>query len=243
MTTVGIIGFGSFGRFLAEKLSSHANVMVYSKGARPNTWSASLAQVAQCNYVILAVPLQSYPDIISQLQGKLADNTVLIDVCSVKQQPIALLKQAFATQPIVATHPMFGPESASVSMKGHTIVMCPEVSDPTAYKRVVLFAHMLGLRIVELTCEQHDKDIAVVQGLTFFVAQALVNMGVHDQLLHTPTFQRLLNLAEIERHHSPALFQTIQLGNTHTANVRKQFLQAAQLIDAELHKQSEQHYA
>lgn len=239
MTTVGIIGFGSFGRFLAEKLSSHASVLVYSKGAKPNTWSASLAQVAQCNYVILAVPLQSYPDIISQLQGRLADNTVIIDVCSVKQQPIALLQQAFVTQPIVATHPMFGPESASVSMKGHTIVMCPEVSDPKAYKQVVLFAHMLGLQIVELTCEQHDKDIAVVQGLTFFVAQALVNMGVHDQILHTATFQRLLNLADIERHHSKELFATIQLGNDHTARVRGEFLKAAIAINDDLRKQKE----
>ena len=134
---------------------------------------------------------------------------------------------------------MFGPESAAADMRGHTLVMCPEVSAPSAYKKVVLFAHMLGLRVIELTCEQHDKDIAVVQGLTFFVAQALVNMGVHDQILHTATFQRLLNLADIERHHSKELFATIQLGNDHTARVRGEFLKAAIAINDDLRKQKE----
>lgn len=235
MKTVGIVGFGSFGKFLAEKLSSHAKVLVHSPSQVPSSWAAPIEEVAQADYVILAVPVQYYPDVIDQLKPHLRPDTVIVDVCSVKVQPMERLRELLPDHALVATHPMFGPESAGFRLNGHTIIMCPEASAPAPYDAIKQFAESLGLTVIEMTCDEHDAEIAVVQGLTFFIARTLNTMGIHDQTLHTPSFQRLLDLANLEEHHSQKLFETIQSGNPHTADVRAAFLRAAEELNSHIH--------
>ncbi len=236
--TIGIIGFGSFGKFLAEKLSSHAVVKVYNRRERPTTWQASFEEAAACDYVVLAVPLDAYVETLERLALVMPPSSVVVDVCSVKERPVKLIRQYLPEQPLVATHPLFGPESAGASLGGHTIVLCPEVSDAEPYAQVKRFAEKLKLRVVELSLEAHDREMAVVQGLTFFIARALDNMKLHGQQLSTPSFERLLHLAELEQHHSAELFRTIQQGNMRTQAVRQAFLAAARRIDEELEAES-----
>lgn len=234
MKTVGIIGFGSFGKFLAEKLSSYAIVKVYSASNTQNSWATTLEDVAQSDFVIPAIPLHSYETVLTQLAPLLNKESVVVDICSVKVKPQQLLAEYLGDQPVILTHPMFGPESASVSFQGHTMVLCPEGSTAQDYDDVKSFLESLELKLIEMSAEEHDREIAIVQGLTFFIARAVNETGVHNQKLHTPSFQRLLNLAELEKHHSLELFETIQKGNPYAAAVRKEFLEAAQTIDAEL---------
>lgn len=227
MKRVGIIGFGSFGKFLAEKLSSYAHVSVYSHRGITSSWSAELAQVCAADYVILAIPMQHYESTIDKIRPYLKSDTVIVDVCSVKVKPAKVLKDLLPQQAIVVTHPMFGPQSASESLSGHTIIMCPEKSTKAPYEEIRSFCQSLGLKVVELTADEHDEEIAVVQGLTFFVARALSNMGLHSQQLYTPSFGRLLNIVELEDHHSQDLFKLIQNDNEYAAKVRERFVATA----------------
>jgi prephenate dehydrogenase len=80
--------------------------------------------------------------------------------------------------------------------------------------------------------------MAVVQGLTFFIARTLDDMKLREQQLSTPSFERLLHLAELEQHHSAELFRTIQQGNSYTQNVRRAFMDAAHIIDKELDEET-----
>ncbi len=232
MTSVGIIGFGSFGKFLAEKLSTHTQVMVYSYSGKASEWSAKLEDVCAADYVLLAIPLDAYPKTLEEIKSKLRQHTVIVDVCSVKEQPIKIIKQLLPGQPLVATHPLFGPESAAESLSGHTLVMCPDDSDPAALKTIESFADEQGLRVVHMTAAEHDKEMAVVQGLTFFIAHALRDLKLHEQKLSTPSFERLLRLAKLETHHSEELFQTIQAGNIYTAEVRNRFIELCKDLNA-----------
>jgi prephenate dehydrogenase len=235
MKSVGIIGFGSFGKFLAEKLSSYAHVSVYSHRGIASSWAAELEQVVNSDYVILAIPLQHYESVVEKIRPYLLPGTVIVDVCSVKVKPITTLKRLLPQQPIVATHPMFGPQSASESLKGHTIIMCPESSAKRPYDEIRAFCQSVGLEVVQLSADEHDQEIAVVQGLTFFVARALSNMGLHSQQLYTPSFGRLLNLVELEEHHSKELFELIQNDNSHAAKVRERFVTKVDELVEELH--------
>ena len=238
MATIGIIGFGSFGKFLAEKLSSQAHVKVYDRRERPTTWRADFDDVAACDYVVLSVPLGAYPETLERLATVIAPGSVLVDVCSVKEHPVELIRQYLPKQPLVATHPLFGPESASGSLQGMTMVMCPEVSDAGSYAKIKDFAEKLELSIVEMSAVEHDREMAVVQGLTFFIARTLDDMKLREQQLSTPSFERLLHLAELEQHHSAELFRTIQQGNSYTQNVRRAFMDAAHIIDKELDEET-----
>jgi prephenate dehydrogenase len=226
--TVGIIGYGkeSFGELLAQNLSQVFTVKVSSRNpdSVPPKWRATLADVAKCDVLIPSIPLSVYESVFTGIKNHISDKTVIVDVCSVKTRPVEIIEKIMPHQPLVATHPLFGPQSAAHGIYGHTLVMCPDVSDTEPYVALKKLATQVGLRVIEKTAEEHDREMAVVQGLTFFVARALLNSGIHDMTLHTPSFQKLLSLAELESHHTEDIFTTIQKGNPYTAEIRDLFI-------------------
>lgn len=228
---VGIVGFGSFGKFLAEQLDSHGEVRVYSPSNKESQWRSSLQEVVTSDYVILAIPLEAYESVLAEIKPLLSPGTVLIDVASVKIRPVELILSILPQQPLVVTHPLFGPESASDSLKGHTIVLCPENSTPAAFETVKRFCEALGLSVVVMSEKEHDQEMAVVHALTFFIAHSLKDMELHVPTLSTPSFKKLLSLAELEKHHSGELFHTIQAGNPYAAAIREKFLRLATTLD------------
>lgn len=221
---IGMIGYGSFGAFLVRQLTTVADLIVYDPAVQEYSLPTLLAQAARADFVVLAVPLGAYEEVLSRLTPDLRPDSVLVDICSVKIRPIEIIRSYLPSQPLVATHPLFGPESAADSLTGHTLVMCPDESSPAPYEAIKTFSQKLDLNVIELTATAHDKEIAVVQGLTFFVARALKEMKLDSHTLLTPSFARLLHLAELERHHSEELFRTIQTGNPFTAEVRQEFI-------------------
>lgn len=232
MKSLGIVGYGSFGRFAAEKLAPYFTVAVFDPHTDvPAGVMATLAQVSAADFVMLAVPLSAYPGVLAQLKPLLGSETVLLDICSVKVRPIELIKQYAPGQKYIAMHPLFGPESAADSFAGHSVIFCESTAD-TAKPRE--FCESLGLTAVEMSAEDHDKEMAVVQALTFFVARALDRNGIHQMKLKTPSFQKLLDLAELDKKHTDDLIKTILLGNKHALQARDKFMKDIELLNQEL---------
>lgn len=229
--TIGIIGFGSFGKFLAEKLSTDYNIRVYSQSGQTGELIAGLATVASSSYLVLAIPLDAYEGVLNEIKPLISKSTVVVDVCSVKVQPMSCIAKLLPGQPTVATHPLFGPESANIDLAGHTMVFCPELSDPDALRDVVGMAEMLKLRVINMSADDHDREMALLQGLTFFIAHALKDLKLHEQKLSTPSFDKLLQLAKLEQNHSIELFQTIQQGNVFTDTIRREFINKCMKLD------------
>jgi hypothetical protein len=76
--------------------------------------------------------------------------------------------------------------------------------------------------------------MATVQALTFFLARTLNEFGLHDMQFQTPSFQRLLDLADLDKKHSTELLQTIWSGNKYSATVRKKFINEMIKLDNEI---------
>ena len=135
---------------------------------------------------------------------------------------------------ILATHPLFGPESAGgKNVRGHKIIIHRvRVNKPVVIENFL--SKTLGLRVIHMDPITHDKKMALVHGLTFFLARGLIKMNLPDDGLSAPSYRKLLSLAELEQHHSPQLFQTIEAGNPYTATVRKRIIKNLQ----QLHRQT-----
>lgn len=232
--TLGIIGHGSFGRFAAEKLSHYFDVKIYDKNRSQlvnlakHCEAVSLITVAKQPIIILAINIDDYPTVLPQIAPYLKKGSLVIDVASVK---LASLKHAQAYLPskcqFLSTHPLFGPQSAQ-KLKGHTIVLCSQV---LTQEKVLRFLKKLGLDVVIMDPREHDRQMAVVQGLTFFMARGLMNSEIHNHDLSTPSFKKLLALAELEAHHTEALFQTIQRYNPYAKAMRRRIIQQLQKLD------------
>lgn len=236
MTSVGIIGYGDFGQLTAGSLKDTLSVKVYSRNSEkvPEELRASLEEVCACDYVVPTIPLGAYDTVLSEVARHIGVQSVIVDICSVKVKPVEFIKKHLPSNKLVATHPLFGPQTVENGLQNLTFVVCEDVSDPGQARIVTDFAAELGLKVVSMSAEQHDREMAQVHALTFFVARTLLNMNVSDVELKTPSFEKLLSLIELERSHSQELFDTIQGGNPFAGEIRHAFLAEATRLAAHL---------
>jgi prephenate dehydrogenase len=134
---------------------------------------------------------------------------------------------------IIATHPLFGPQSARDGIVGLKIAVCPIRGDKGP--RVAAFLRsVLGLDVIVTTPEAHDRDAAMVQGLTHLIAKVLVQMEPLPTRLTTRSFDLLLEAVGMVRHDAPEVFHAIERTNPYSREVRRRFFDLAYALDAEL---------
>ena len=233
MTTVGIIGAGSFGNFLSDQLSSHFEVLTFNREKISNE---KLSLVRKCKWLIVSIPLSSYDDVLIKIKSEISPDTIIIDVCSVKIAPEKIYSYILPNQQVVLTHPLFGPDSAKKSVSGHRLILCPQDSNSLNIEenKVKVFCESIGVEVVVMSTVEHDKLMAKLQGLTFFIARALDIYGVSELSVSTPSYSKLLDLAKLDKKQSDALFKTIEDGNPFSKEEREKFIKIAKEINKNL---------
>lgn len=225
---IGLIGFGSFGELIIQHLGTKYNFLVNTRSKPTKKVEkasfVSLSQATSQPIIILAIPLSAYKKTLIAISKNAPKNAIVIDVCSVKVVPFKMAKKYLREDiEFIGTHPLFGPQSAVKSLKGQTIVVCNQKNTLELEKLNKLLVGV-GLKVVKMSADEHDKQMAEVHALTFFVARGLMKTGLHKNTLLTPSFQKMLDLAELETHHSEALFQTIEGGNPYARSTRQKFI-------------------
>jgi prephenate dehydrogenase len=236
MKTLGLIGFGQFGRLAAASLKPHFDVL--AADAAPDAAQAaaqlgvgfgSVGQAAARDIVIVAVPVRSMQAVFAMMAPHLKPHALVIDVGSVKMLPARWMLETLPDHvDIVATHPLFGPQSARNGLEGLRLVVCPirgERADCVAD-----FGRSLGLTVSMTTPEEHDREMAYVQALTHLIGRSLVNMNIPDEQLKTPSYQHLLELCGLIGGDTFELFTAIQTQNPFAAEVAGAFVQEAQAL-------------
>ena len=129
---------------------------------------------------------------------------------------------------LVATHPLFGPQSARTGLDGLRLVVCPIRGD--RHDKVAAFGRSLGLTVTVTTPEEHDREMAYVQALTHLIGRSLVNLGIPDEQLKTASYQHLLELCALIGADTFELFTAIQTQNPFAAEVVEKFVGEAQSL-------------
>jgi len=151
-----------------------------------------------------------------------------MDVGSVKVKPTNVMKAELpAFVDIVGTHPLFGPQSAGNGIRGLKIAICP-IRGRAAHRVAAFLRHALGLRVFMTTADGHDREAAVVQGLTHFIAKVLIRMEPLPTRLTTASFDLLMQATEMVRYDAPSVFLAIERDNPHAASVRERFFAIAE---------------
>jgi len=222
MQKIGLIGYGRFGKLWAEMLSSHFKVMVYDSQPRIPKNGVEIVpihQVIATDTLFLAVPISSFKSVVEEIAPSLRPGTTVLDVCSVKVYPATVMLEHFAPEiGIIATHPLFGPDSYQPD-KSRKIMMHPTRDTYHRFPFWKKFFQKLGLQVVEMTPEEHDKLAAETQGITHFLGRMLQAAGVKRTPIDTQGFLDLLDLMEQTCHDSWELFMDLQTFNPHTPEV------------------------
>ena len=238
---IGIIGFGRFGKLTARYLAEDFEVLVFNRtdkspeiektGAR----KASLKTVCQQKIVILCVPISTLKEVLAEIGPVLNEDSVIVDVCSVKVYPTQWMKALLPeTVSILATHPIFGPDSAADSLKDRKIFLSPVRIEKKQYQKIKIYLASKGLVLIESTPEDHDEQIAISLALTHYIGRTLSEFGAAPLEIDSEGYKRLLHILEVVEHDTWQLFYDMHRYNPYAQEKRAAFMQAMQQINEQI---------
>ncbi|MEA3323045.1 MAG: prephenate dehydrogenase/arogenate dehydrogenase family protein [Patescibacteria group bacterium] len=124
---------------------------------------------AKGDVVIITVPIHTTMDVIDEIVPVMKEDAMLTDFTSVKTLPMEKMKNANSTVTIVGGHPLFGPTTDF--MHQHFILCHGQGENYVVWYEKFLTS--LGLKVLEMTQEEHDKQMATIQCLTHFSTLSL----------------------------------------------------------------------
>ena len=237
MNSIGIIGFGRFGKVLANILQKGFSIKAHDlkpTEAFPGVEFLDLDSVLKEKVVFIAVPIRYFKSVILEISPKLSDGTTIIDVCSVKKYPAeTMVKFLPENVGIIATHPMFGPDSF-ISNNRLKMMMNNTRDVHGQYNFWRQFFTDQGIQVMEMSPDQHDQLAAQTQGVTHFLGRMLKEYGIRKTPIDTQGFCDLLDLVDQTCNDTWELYTDLQLYNPYTNEMIDKLKLATNLLDDRL---------
>jgi prephenate dehydrogenase len=133
-------------------------------------------------WVVLAVPLAALPAVVKDVAARAAPGAVITDLTSVKRPVMPIL----ATLPdhfrVVSSHPMAGSEQGGHQAArpdlyaGRIWAMIPVPGREVPRTAVAELTRPLGVRLTELSADEHDAVAAVTSHLPYVLSLALAEV-------------------------------------------------------------------
>ena len=241
--TFGLVGVGAFGTLAARHLAPHFTLVLHDETADTGALAReigaetkTLRDAASCDIVMLAVPVQKLRVALADIAPLLKPGALVLDVSSVKIKPVAAMQEILPTTvSIVGTHPLFGPQSGKNGIKGLNIALC-DVRGGRGPAVAKFCEEKLGLRVSQVTPEEHDREAAYVQGLTHMLAKIVVSLDLPRMRFPTRTYELMQQMVEMVRYDSDELFRAIERENPFAEEAKKSFFAAAHQLEEKLSK-------
>jgi len=232
MKKVAIFGYGRFGKTLFRLLKDDFQIVVYDRHAVKKT---PLSEIYSSDVIFYCVPIAVFEKVIKE-HHKFFRNQLLIDVLSVKEYPKKIFKKYLRgknTQALL-THPLFGPDSSKNGFAGLPLVMDKFLCNEENYLFWKSFFQKKGLRVIEISAQEHDRLAAKSQGLTHFIGRMLEEFDFQPTSIDTLGAKKLLELKNQTCNDTWELFLNLQNYNRYTKPMRLKLGKAYEKIYAKL---------
>jgi prephenate dehydrogenase len=217
---VGIIGgTGRMGGFFAPVFERHGHEVKIS-GRSTVVTGKEIAR--SCDLVIVSVPIRDTVQVISEVAPLMDEDQVLADFTSVKEGPVQAMLASRSH--VLGMHPMFGPSVPS--LRDQTIIITPARCDARKVQWIQDLFREEGATVTTTTPEEHDRMMAVVQGLVHFVtlmvAETIRSAGI-DPLstlpFTSPVYRLEMGIVGRLLSQDPSLYADIMMENRHVWDV------------------------
>ncbi|MCH8519104.1 prephenate dehydrogenase/arogenate dehydrogenase family protein [Candidatus Gracilibacteria bacterium] len=193
----------------------------------------NIEAVQNADIVIYSVPISKTQQVIEETLPYIKTSAIVSDVTSIK----GFSSRAMSVRDdiiVIPTHPMFGPYIQGIA--GQVIVLTPEIYIKTSKEYLFLRNFLLQekAKVVEVSSQEHDRIIAVVQGLThlnmFVIGETMKRLNFHigESLNFVSPIYKLM-ISSVGRYlgQNPELYADIQMYNEEVIEVHEAFLETA----------------
>ena len=237
MNSIGIIGFGRFGKVLANILQKGFAIKAYDPkpiGEFHGVEFTDLESLLKEKVIFVAVPIRHFESLIKEISHHLSEGTTIIDVCSVKAHPTKIMENNLSENiGIIATHPMFGPDSF-ISNNRLKMMMNNTRDAHDQFNFWRQFFKDQGIDVMEMSPDQHDRMAAKTQGVTHFLGRMLKEYGIRKTTIDTQGFRDLLDLVDQTCNDTWELYTDLQLYNPYTDDMIDKLKLATASLDNRL---------
>eukprot|EP00916_Digyalum_oweni_P012198 GHVL01020192.1.p1 GENE.GHVL01020192.1~~GHVL01020192.1.p1 ORF type:complete len:875 (+),score=145.10 GHVL01020192.1:227-2851(+) len=244
---IGIYGFGKFGQFLSKTfihfgyrvMCSSRSDYTYRAAQLNCEWMQARNLIKNVDVLVICSSILSFTSVLDGLDMNLlkSEKLLVVDVLSVKTFPKnELIKRIPQECDILCTHPLFGPDSGKYGWQGlpfqYEIVRC---KNEKRSKNFLNIFKMAGCRMMEMSCEEHDKVAAGTQFITHLIGRILAYQKLKPTRIDTNGYKVLQLLMNNTISDSFELFKGIYQFNPCSNDQLKLFRNALIDVTRQLH--------
>lgn len=240
--TFWVFWFGQFMEFFTPYFIEKFDVHVYDKNwkeiAIQQVWAipTSLRGTAHCDFVLLGYPAGSIEGLVKEIASYIRPWATVFDICSVKTPAIKAMMEFLPTHcNIMTIHPIFWPQSGKNGISWFKCMVSNIRSEEGIYQDMKRFLwEKLWLQILEITPEEHDREMAYVQGISHFIWRALKHISIPDAPLSTKSYEHIKEMSELVGYDSEELFLSIQTDNPFVAEARERLMSEFEKLNVQI---------
>jgi prephenate dehydrogenase len=239
---IGILGYGRLGKLICKYLGQDATLLVFDNDPKKQEEIkkdghnlSTLEQVGSCPIIIPFVPISELENALLSIKSYLKPQALIVDVCSVKIRPVETMLKVLPQEAyILGTHPMFGPDSAKHTLFGAKIVISKVRLPDELYTNIKNYLESHGLKVIEATPDEHDRQISRTLVLTHLIGRTLIDFKAKPHLIDTKGYRRLMKILDQVENDSWQLFEDMNSHNPYAKEVREEFQKSLDQIISKL---------
>lgn len=242
---VAIIGgSGRMGRWFASRLLADGEEVVIigrnekklldAKQELGVEVATNTRAVNNADVILISVPIDSFESVVQELQPHIHSEQVVIDITSIKVFPVEIMHKHLKTGLTLGAHPMFGPGARSMAKQNFILTPTNEAERALAQK-VKEYLLTRGARVTLTTPQEHDELVAVVLGLSHFIAivsaDTLLSLGrlKPTEAISGTTYKLLRTLVESVISEDAEFYASLQMSLPNMTAIEKSFQKSAKM--------------
>jgi len=243
---VAIIGgSGKMGRWFAQFLLKEGKeVIITGRNERKlleakrqlgiEATTDNVAAVKSADTILLSVPIDNYEEVVEQVSPCIRPEQVIMDITSIKVLPVETMHKHIKDGLTLGTHPVFGPGAKSIANQNFVLTPTDE-RERTLAQKVRGYLETRGAKVALMTPQEHDEMMAIVLGLSHFIAivsaDTLLSFDRLKQMeaISGITYKVLLTLVESVVSEDPELYASLQMSLPNMTEIEKLFQQRGQI--------------
>ena len=189
--------------------------------------------VQEADNVMICVSISAFEDVVKKIAPFVSEGQPVIDICSVKEQPVKIMHQHIKNGLVLGTHPVFGPGSKGVKHKAY--ILTPTNAQERAFaEKYKGWLEKVGARVFIMTPKKHDELISVVLGLPHFIGlvacDTLLEQAEFPETKRVAgtTYRMLFTLAEATALETPDLYASLQMSLPEIGRIEALFIAKAE---------------
>lgn len=194
--------------------------------------TTDVSQVKDADVIIISVPLDAFESVVRQLASHTSSGQTVMDITSLKVQPLDIMHRYITSAVTLGMHPVFGPGAKSPDKQNFVLTPTSELEVALAEK-VKGHLEAQGARVTLMTPREHDEMMTVILGLAHFIAivaaDTLLAQNRFQQMkeIGGTTFKVLYTLIESVISEDPELYASLQMGFPGIDRIEELFLKNA----------------